>query len=116
MYAVSGAMKIAEVMCKKKDVRRVTVFTDSQATLRRLQSNEPEPEQALALRTIKWERDLLKKTIQVEYRWVPAHKGVEGNEQAYQQAIKAAYKNRGQYTKIQNTIPYLNFVSFAHIS
>jgi len=34
MYAMSEAVKIADEICREKEVRRVTVFTDSQATLR----------------------------------------------------------------------------------
>jgi len=52
----------------------------------------------------------------VEYRWVPAHKGVEGNENADQQATKAAYKCKGKRTETQNPPPYLNYISFAHIN
>jgi len=49
MYAMSEAMKIADEMAEEKEVTRVTVFTDSQATLRRIQSDEPGPGQVLAL-------------------------------------------------------------------
>jgi hypothetical protein len=49
MYAMSEAVKIADEISDKKEVRRVTVFTDSQATLRRIQSDEPGPGQVLAL-------------------------------------------------------------------
>jgi ribonuclease HI len=116
MYAMSEAVKIADEICEEKEARRVTVFTDSQATLRRIQSDEPGPGQALALRTMNWESELTKKNIRVEYRWVPAHKGVEGNEEADLQATKAAYKHCGSYTETQNPLRHLNYVSFAHIS
>jgi ribonuclease HI len=116
MYAMSEAVKIADEICGKKEVRRVTVFTDSQATLRRIQSDEPGSGQALALRTMNWESELTDKNISVEYRWVPAHKGVEGNEEADLQATKAAYKHCGSYTETQNPLKHLNYVSFAHIS
>jgi len=33
MYAMSEAVKIVDEICEKKEVRRVTIFTDSQATL-----------------------------------------------------------------------------------
>jgi hypothetical protein len=52
----------------------------------------------------------------VEYRWVPAHKGVEGNEIADSQATTAAYKCREKKTETQNPLPYLNYVSLAHVS
>jgi len=55
-----------------------------------LQSDEPGPGQVLALRTMNWVDALDRKNIQVEYRWVPAHKGIEGNEEADQQTTKAA--------------------------
>jgi len=116
MYAMSEAMKIADEMAERKEVTRVTVFTDSQATLRRIQSDEPGPGQVLALRTMNWADALARKNFQVEYRWVPAHKGIEGNEEADQQATKAAYKHCGSYTETQNPLPFLDYVSFAHIS
>jgi hypothetical protein len=116
MYAMSEVVKIAEEICEKEGVRRVTIFMDSQATLRRIQSDEPGPGQVLALQTLNWESELIKRNIRVEYRWVPAHKGVEGNEEADLEATKAAYKHCGSYTKMQNPLKHLNYVSFAHIS
>jgi len=116
MYAMSEALKIANDICNKEEVRRVSVFTDSQATLRRIQSDEQGPGQVLAARTRIWEGALSRRNIQVEYRWVPAHKGVEGNEKADSQATKAAYKCRGRKTETQNPLPYLNYVSLAHVS
>jgi ribonuclease HI len=113
MYAMSEAVKIADEICGRKEVRRVTIFTDSQATLQRIQLDEPGPGQALALRTMNWESELIKKNIRVEYWWVHAHKGVEGNEEADLQATKAAYKHCGSYTETQNPLRHLNYVSFA---
>jgi len=116
MYAMSEAVKIVDEIYRENEVRRVIVFMDSQATLQRIQSDEPGPEQALALCTMNWESKLLDKHIQVEYRWVPAHQGVEGNEEADLQATKVAYKHCGSYTETQNPLPHLSYVSFAHIS
>jgi len=104
MYAMSEAVKIAEEINEEKAVRTVVVCTDSQATIRRIQSDEPGLEQILAFRTMNWESKLIKKHISVEYRWVPAHKGVEGNEEAGQQATKTAYTHCGSYTEKQNPL------------
>jgi len=115
MYAMSEAVKIADEIGEEKEARRVTILTDSKATLRRIQSDEPGPGQVLALRTMNWKSQLLKKNIQVEYRWVPTHKGIEGNKEADLQATKAAYKHCGSYTETQNPLSLLNYISFAHI-
>jgi len=116
MYAMSEAMKIADEKAEKEKFTRVTVFTDSQATLRRIQSDEQGPGQVLALRTMNWTDAIARKDIQVEYRWVPAHKGIEGNEEADQQATKAVHKHCGSYTATQKPPPYLDYVSFSHVS
>jgi len=116
MYAMSEAMKIADEKAEKEKFTRVTVFTDSQATLRRIQSDEPGPGQVLVLRTMNWTDALARKHIPVEYWWVPAHKGIEDNEEADQQATKAAYKHCGSYTETQNPLPFLDYVSFSHVS
>jgi len=116
MYAMSETMKVVDEMAERKEVTRVPVFTDSQATLRPIQSDEPGPGQVLALLTMNWTDALTRKYIQVEYRWVPAHKGINGNEDADQQATTAAYKYCRRYTETQNPLPFLDYVSFAHIS
>jgi len=82
MYAISEAMKIADEKAEQEKFVRVRVFTDSQATLKRIQSDEPGPRQVLVLQMMNWADALAGKNIQVEYRWVHAHKGIEGNEEA----------------------------------
>jgi len=88
MYAMFEATQVADEMAERKEVTRVTVFMDSQATLRRIQSDEPGPGQVLELRTMNWTDALARMNFQVEFRWVPAHKGIEGNEEADRQATK----------------------------
>jgi len=63
---------------------RITIFTDAQAVIRRMVSNEPGPGQKY---TLKARRHIT--SIQrgvpgaiIEIRWCPAHEGVEGNEKA----------------------------------
>jgi len=116
MNAMSKAMKIAGEKAEKENFTRVTVLTDSQATLRRIQSDEPGAGQVLAPRTMNWTDALARKNIQVEYQWVPVHKGIEGNEEADVQATKAAYKHCGSYTETQNPPPFVDYVAFSHVS
>jgi len=63
-----------------------------------------------------WADALARNNIQVEYRWIPAHKGIEGNEEADRQATWAAYKYCGSYTETQNLPPFLDYVFFSHVS
>ena len=70
----------------------------------------------LALRTMNWVDVLARRYIHVEYRWVPAHKGIHGNKEDDHQATKAAYKHCRSYTEMQNPLPFLDYVSFSHIS
>jgi len=116
MYAMSEAMKIADEMAEEKEVTRVAVVTDSLATIKRIHSDEPGPGQVLALRMMNWTDALARKNIQVEYWCVPAHRGIEGNEEADQQATKAAYKHCGSHTETQNLLLFLDSVSFSHVS
>jgi len=65
---------------------------------------------------MRWESEILNRGIPVEYRWLRAHEGVEGNEEADQHATKAVYKYRGQYTVTQNPMESCICDTFAHIS
>jgi hypothetical protein len=76
-------------------VKRVTVFTDSQATLTRIQLDEPGAGQVLALQKMNLEIQLIQTDIQLGYWWVHSHKGIERNQQGDLQATKAAYKHQG---------------------
>ena len=63
---------------------RVTIFTDAQAAIKRMISDEPGPGQKYALEArehIAALRSVVPDII-IEVRWCPAHKGMEGNEKA----------------------------------
>jgi len=64
---------------------RVTIFTDAQAAIRRMASEEPGPGQKYALQARKYIATLRRSRpdITIEIRWCPAHKGVTGNEKPY---------------------------------
>ena len=66
----------------------------------------------LALQTMNWVDALARKDIQVEYWWVPAHKGIDANEEVDQQATEAAYKYCGRFTETQELLPFFDYVSF----
>jgi hypothetical protein len=61
---------------------KITIFTDSQAALKRIGNDDPGPGQWLARRILRTERQLRQAGWTTEFRWVPGHEGVEGNEVA----------------------------------
>jgi len=71
---------------------RVTIFSDAQAAIQRMASDEPGPGQQYALQARKHITTLrrARKDIVIEIRWCPAHKGVAGNEKADEWAKIAA--------------------------
>jgi len=71
---------------------RVTIFTDAQAAIRRMASDEPGPGQQYALQARKHIAALrrAKPGIIIEIRWCPAHRGIAGNEKADEWAKIAA--------------------------
>jgi len=72
--------------------KHVTIFTDAQAAIKRMASDEPGPGQKYALEARKHIAALRRaeSDITIEIRWCPAHEGVEGNEQADRWAKLAA--------------------------
>ena len=63
-----------------------TLFTDSQAAMRRVASDAPGPGQEIAVEVLRFSRQLIAQGNTITIRWVPSHRGVEGNEQADQRA------------------------------
>jgi len=73
---------------------RVTIFTDAQAAIRRMASEELGPGQQYALQARKHIATLRRARpgITIEIRWCPAHKGIAGNQTADEWAKVAAEK------------------------
>jgi ribonuclease HI len=71
---------------------RVTVFTDAQAAIRRMASEEPGPGYMYAIQARKHITALRRAQpgITIEIPWCPAHKGAPGNEKADEWANLAA--------------------------
>jgi len=77
---------------RSRTPERVTIFSDAQAAIRRMASDEPGPGQQYALQARKHIATLrrARKGIVIEIRWCPAHKGVAGNAKADEWAKMAA--------------------------
>jgi ribonuclease HI len=73
-----------------EEVQKIIIFTDSQAALNRIQHNEPGPGQTWASAIIRSTEEICRQNIQLEFRWVPGHAGIDGNETADQRAKDAA--------------------------
>ena len=63
-----------------------TLFTDSQAAMRRITGDAPGPEQEVAVQVVEVAQRMVARGCSVTIRWTPAHRGVEGNEQAGRRA------------------------------
>ena len=74
---------------------RVTIFSDAQAAIRRMASDEPSPGQQYAIRARAHIATLRRARpgITIEIRWCPAHKGITGNEVADRWAKVGAEKS-----------------------
>ena len=58
------------------------IFTDSQAAMMGLRTDEPGPGQERAIRGIRLAVETIRRGAAVSIRWVPAHARVQGNEMA----------------------------------
>ena len=88
--ALARALEVAER--RRTGPKAVTIFTDSQAAMARIASEEPGPAQQYARQARKWIAKLRERDskVRVEFRWCPAHSGVAGNEEADKWAKQAA--------------------------
>jgi hypothetical protein len=71
----------------------VYIFVDAQAALKRLRRGDPGAGQWMLPRIRQAENELRLLGWNTEYRWVPGHKGIPGNEMA-DQVAKAAARDR----------------------
>ena len=88
------ARALEEASRRQTVPERVPIFTDAQAAIRRMTSEDPGPGQKYAILARRHIAKLRRARpgITIEIRWCPAHKGVSGNEKADEWAKLAAEK------------------------
>jgi len=88
--ALARALKTAAEIAPTPS--HVTIFTDAQAAIRRMSTEEPGPGEKYAVEARQHIVTLRRVApdITIEIRWCPAHEGVEGNEKADKWAKLAA--------------------------
>jgi len=79
-----GQPDTQEASRRKTTLEKVTIFTDAQAAISLMASDEPDTGQQYSLQAWKYIATLCKARIGIviEIRWCPAHKRVAGNEKA----------------------------------
>ena len=98
---VALARALETAMGRQTPPARVTIFTDAQAAIRRMASEEPGSGQQYALQGRRHIAALrcTRPGMIIEIRWCPAHKRVEGNKKADEWAKIAAEEpdTRGEW-------------------
>jgi len=80
--ALARALQVAAT--RSHTIGAVTIFTDAQAAIWRMTSDDPGPGQKYALEARRHIAALRAKepNVRIEIRWCPSHQGIEGNEVA----------------------------------
>ena len=92
VYVRSNREGIREASTRNHALGAVTIFTDAQAAIWRVTSDDPGPGQKYAIMARKHIATLRAKEpgVRIEIRWCPSHQGVEGNGVADEWAKQAA--------------------------
>ena len=86
LYGTLMALRIANTY---PGAKRVVVFTDNQASLLAIQNPKNQSGQSILIQIVTLINALRAEGIAMEFRWIPAHIGVEGNEEADKRAKEA---------------------------
>ncbi|KAF8538296.1 hypothetical protein BDD12DRAFT_741716, partial [Trichophaea hybrida] len=95
VYTIERGLRKAAEMLPMTGDSNVVIFSDSVTTIQRVQDDKLGPGQRMAKNTIEWNKKIVGMGVEIEYQWVPSHKGVEGNEKAYEQAKAAVERVEG---------------------
>ena len=93
LYALDKAFQYATKACASlPQLQDVWVFSDSQAAIQRLQQNHTKAGQNRVNSITRLATKLSFKGIRLHLQWVPAHMGIEGNEEADKAAKSGTLK------------------------
>jgi ribonuclease HI len=91
LYAIQRALHSTQCLLDGgQHFTRLTIFSDAQAALRRLRNDDEGPGQLLTRRAFWAEDQLHRHGVNIEYRWIPSHIGIPGNEATDAAAKRAA--------------------------
>ncbi len=90
LWGVSEALGVALRITAPRKPYKVTVFSNSETAIRKIQGSKTGAGQALKAQIVKRAKQLQSKGSEVTIRWVPSHSKIEGNEQADKAAKEAA--------------------------
>ena len=96
-----ATLDVAADRAKRRQPGRVRIFTDAQASIKRMTHDEPGPGKTYTLQAGQAIAALRKQepAVELEIRWCPAHKGIPGNEVADGWAKQAASEPDGHGVK-----------------
>lgn len=81
---------LIHLLGRRERGRAYTIFTDSTAAMTRAASDAPGPGQETAIQITGLAQRVVGQENTIAIRWTPAHRGVEGNERADQEARERA--------------------------
>ena len=105
LFAIEKAFKIAWEN-KQLNIDKVWIFSNSQATIKRLKNSSLKAGQYYIQSIRKWAKKFRDRAIQLQLEWVPGHMNIKGNELA----DKAAKKG----TELQHVTPE-SYISLAFV-
>jgi ribonuclease HI len=91
-YAIHQAAQHALIATRNSRYKKVVIFSDNQACVKRLSNPAASPGQQWCIRIAAVSRELERRSILLSIQWVPGHSGVEENERVDQLAKEAAGK------------------------